>query len=240
MPRRGAELNSPLAAAIRKLIAEDLAAPSATTLDADDRREFARQRVFTHLDNLTTGNEAEWPPLAGTEEEHRLAQSILDALFGMGRLQALIDNPAIENIDVNGCDCVWATFADGTKRMMSAIADSDEEMVEMVRSAASRFGLSERRFDLACPELDLRLPDGSRLSALMAVTARPVVSIRRHRYSDLAMSDLTAMGTFDEEVASLLAAAVRAQKNIVVSGAMNSGKTTLLALSPGRYLLESE
>ena len=221
-------MNPSLATAIRKLIAEDLAVPPATTLDPDDRREFARQQVFTHLDNLTTGNEPTWPPCADTEDEHRLARTVLDALFGMGRLQLLIDNPAIENIDVNGSDCVWATFADGTKRMMPAIADSDEEMVDLVRSAASRFGLSERRFDLACPELDLHLPDGSRLSALMAVTARPVVSIRRHRYSDLALSDLTAMGTFDEEVASLLGAAVRAQKNIVISGAMDSGKTTLL------------
>jgi len=226
-------LNSSLATAIRTLIAEDLAVPPATTLDADDRREFARQQVFTHLDNLTTGNEPEWPPCANTEEEHRLAQSVLDALFGMGRLQAHIDNPAIENIDVNGSDCVWATFADGTKRMMSAIADSDEELIEMVRSAASRFGLSERRFDLACPELDLRLPDGSRLSALMAVTARPVVSVRRHRYSDLDLSDLTATGMFDEEIASLLRAAVRAQKNVVISGAMNSGKTTLLRALAG-------
>jgi len=103
----------------------------------------------------------------------------------------------------------------------------------MVRSAASRFGLSERRFDLACPELDLRLPDGSRLSALMAVTARPVVSVRRHRYSDLDLSDLTATGMFDEEIASLLRAAVRAQKNVVISGAMNSGKTTLLRALAG-------
>jgi Flp pilus assembly CpaF family ATPase len=213
---------------IRTLVAEDLAVPETSTLGADDRREFARQQVFAHLDALTAGDDAGWPVCGGTEDEQRLAQSVLDALFGMGRLQELIDDPEIENIDVNGCDRVWATFADGTKRMMPAIADSDEEVVDLVRSAASRFGLSERRFDLACPELDLRLPDGSRLSALMAVAARPAVSIRRHRYSDLSLADLTALGTFDGEVASLLGAAVRARKNIVISGAMNSGKTTLL------------
>src|ERR1019366_6779139 len=112
-------------------------------------------------------------------------------------------------------DCVWATFADGSKRLMPAIADTDDEVVDVVRSAASRFGLSERRFDLARPELDLRLPDGSRLSALMAVTARPAVSIRRHRYSDLSLADLTALGTLDEGLASFLGAAVRARKNIV-------------------------
>jgi pilus assembly protein CpaF len=221
-------LTSSLAATIRELVADDLSGPEASALVADDRREFARQQVFTHLDALTTGDEDAWPPCDGPEDEQRLAQSVLDALFGMGRIQALIDDPEIENIDINGFDCVWATFADGSKRLMPAIADSDEEVVDLVRSAASRFGLSERRFDLARPELDLHLPDGSRLSALMAVTARPAVSIRRHRYSDLSLSDLTALGTLDDGLASFLGAAVRARKNIVISGAMNSGKTTLL------------
>ena len=165
---------------------------------------------------------------AGADEEQLLAQTVLDALFGLGRLQALIDNVDIENIDINGCDRVWATFADGSKQLMPAIAESDDELIEMVRGAASRLGLTERRFDLARPEVDLRLPDGSRLSAVMAVTARPAVSIRRHRFTSLTLADLVELGTMGDEVAGLLSAAVRARKNIVVSGAMNSGKTTLL------------
>ena len=62
----------------------------------------------------------------------------------------------------------------------------------------------------------------------MAVTARPAVSFRRHRFSDLSLSDLTELGTLDSDLALFLSAAVRSRKNIVVSGAMNSGKTTLL------------
>ncbi|MGD0638510.1 MAG: CpaF/VirB11 family protein, partial [Nitrososphaerales archaeon] len=72
------------------------------------------------------------------------------------------------------------------------------------------------------------LPDGSRLSALMAVASRPVISIRRHRYVDLTIDDLVAMGGLKEEVAAFLKAAVRARKNIVIGGAMNAGKTTLV------------
>ncbi len=219
--------------AIREQVAEDLASPSNADLDMDDRRELARQQVFVHLDALTTGNQAVWAPCRSSEDEQQLAQSVLDALFGLGRLQTLIDNPEIENIDVNGCDRVWITFADGTKQLTSPIADSDEELVDVIRSAGSRFGLSERRFDLACPELDLRLPDGSRLSALMAVSARPALSIRRHRYLDLSLADLAAMGTVDGDITRLLSAAVRARKNIIVSGAMNSGKTTLLRALAG-------
>ena len=62
----------------------------------------------------------------------------------------------------------------------------------------------------------------------MAVTARPAVSIRRHRFTALTLADLVDLGTITDDIATLLAAAVRARKNIVVSGAMNSGKTTLL------------
>ena len=248
-------MNRALAAELRGLVAEDLAGPGAVGLHGEHRREFARQRIFVHVDRLSHDETSEWSRSVSVDanassthgdlsgppgdraghvvpvdpgEEQLLAQAVLDALFGMGGLQGLIDNPAIENIDINGCDRIWATFADGSKRLMPAIADSDEELVEMVRAAAGRFGLAERRFDLARPEVDLRLPDGSRLSALMAVTARPSVSIRRHRYGALSLADLVELGTLTEGLSSMLAAAVRARKNIVVSGAMNSGKTTLL------------
>ncbi len=267
-------MRQPLDAQLRELVAEDLAGDMGSGLNGDHRREFARQRIFVHLDRIAhdqvtgstwsgssppgllsdpwqegpsaaygrdaadpaTGSWAsERSPVGsgqvlpvGAEEEQLLAQTVLDALFGLGRLQALIDNVDIENIDINGCDRVWATFADGSKQLMPAIAESDDELVDMVRGAASRLGLAERRFDLARPEVDLRLPDGSRLSAVMAVTARPAVSIRRHRFTSLSLADLVDLGTMGDEVADLLSAAVRARKNIVVSGAMNSGKTTLL------------
>ena len=207
-------------------MAEDLAGDGASDLDADDRREFARQRAFHHLDSLVASRGAANGTPGSPAEEQELAQAVLDALFGMGRLQVLVDDERIENIDINGCDQVWATFADGSKRSMGSVADSDDELIDLLRSAAGRFGLTERRFDTARPELDLQLPGGARMSAVMAVAARPAVSIRRHRFADLSLDELCMMGAIDEGLRSLLAAAVRARKNIVVSGAMNSGKTT--------------
>jgi len=221
-------MTTALTSTIRRRVAEDLAGPEGTALSGADKREFARQRAYLHLDALVGAGDDPLLPALTPGEEQGLAQTVLDALFGMGRLQALVDDPAIENIDINGCDRVWATFADGTKRLMPPVADTDEELVELVRSAAGRFGLSERRFDSARPELDLQLPGGARLSAVMAVSARPALSIRRHRFADLSLDDLCAMGAMTPAVRSLLSAAVRARKNIVVSGAMNSGKTTLL------------
>lgn len=221
-------MTAPLALQIRQLVAEDLAGADGVHLHGEDRKEFARQRVYRHLDALSADASTPGFTPPSAEQELALAQSVLDALFGLGRLQTLIDDPDIENVDINGHDRVWATFADGTKELMEPVADSDGELIDMLRSAAARFGLSERRFDLASPELDLQLPDGSRLSALMAVSARPAVSIRRHRYADLSLDDLQTLGTVDEGLRSFLSTAVRAGKNIVVAGAMNSGKTTLL------------
>jgi pilus assembly protein CpaF len=216
-----------VAAHLRERVADDLAA-APSSLGVEHRRELARQRIFHHLDDLGRRAADDAVVALTPDDEQRLAQDVLDVLFGMGRLQALIDDDDVENIDVNGCDRVWVTRADGHKHRTEPVADSDDELVGLIRAAAVRFGLSERRFDASCPELDLRLPDGSRLSALMAVTERPVLSIRRHRHDDLSIDDLVALGTMDEDVASFLAAAVRGRKNIVVAGAMNSGKTTLL------------
>jgi Flp pilus assembly CpaF family ATPase len=209
-------------------VADDLAASGARELGLTDRRELARQMALTRLRSLASERVALGESPLDALEEQSLAHSVLDALFGLGRLQVHVDDPQIENIDVNGYDRVWVTYADGRKELVDPIADSDAELIELLRSGAARFGLSERRFDVSHPELDLRLPDGSRLSALMSVVARPAVSIRRHRYVDLSLADLTTIGTLDEGVASMLAAAVRARKNIVVGGAMNSGKTTLV------------
>ena len=224
----GGRMTSAVVSRIRRRVAEDLAGPEAAGLSGDDRKEFARQRAFLHLDALAGSAEEEDLGKMTPADERSVAQTVLDALFGLGRLQVLVDDPEIENIDVNGCDRVWVTYADGTKRRVPPVADSDDELVELVRSAAGRFGLSERRFDTARPELDLQLPGGARLSALMAVAARPAISIRRHRFADLSLEDLCAMGAMGPDLRSLLSAAVRARKNIVVSGAMNSGKTTLL------------
>jgi Flp pilus assembly CpaF family ATPase len=185
-------------AALRSDVADDLATSGSRELALEDRRELARQLALTRLRNVAAERVALGQAPIEPIEEQRLAQAVLDALFGLGRLQSLVDDPEIENIDVNGCDRVWATYANGQKILLDPIADSDAELVEILRSAAARFGLSERRFDTAHPELDLRLPDGSRLSALMSVVSRPAVSIRRHRYVDLSLRDLEELGTVDE------------------------------------------
>jgi pilus assembly protein CpaF len=89
-------------------------------------------------------------------------------------------------------------------------------------------GRTERRFDAADPELNMQLPDGSRLHAIRDVSGRPCVSIRRHKFELSFLHELVARQMMTAELASLLGSMVRARKNIVVCGATGAGKTTLL------------
>ena len=164
-----------------------------------------------------------------------MSAAVFASLFGLGRLQPYVDDPAVENIDVHGCEPVWLSYADGTRVRGAPVADSDAELVEMVAAFAAYAGASTREFSTAKPLLDLRLPDGARLSAWMSVSARPGLTIRRHRLADVELADLVPLGTLDAGLVAVLSAAVRARKNIVVTGGVNAGKTTLVRALAGAF-----
>jgi pilus assembly protein CpaF len=193
-----------------------------------DLRQLATDLLARALERHAHQRLGAGRPALEPAEEDEIADAVMALLFGLGRLQPLLDDPDIENINANGCDRVFLRYADGTKRMAAPIADTDAEMVELIRSIGSRMGLAERRFDTASPQLDLQLPDGSRLSAVMSVSARPALSIRRHRYRQITLDQLVDLDAIDGELRSFLAAAVRARKNIIVAGGTNAGKTTML------------
>ena len=136
--------------------------------------------------------------------------------------------PTVENINANGCDNVFVRYSDGRRERVDPIADSDDELIDLLRMAAARLGIGERRFDLGSPRLSLPLPDGSRLFGVMAVTARPSLSIRRHRYLKITPDDLIGMGTLDLALREFVGAAMRARKSCVICGGTAAGKTTLL------------
>lgn len=161
--------------------------------------------------------------------ETEIAEAIFARMFGAGGLQRLLDDDSIENIDINGCDEVWISRAGSDfAEPGDAVAGSDAELIELVQTLGSYSGLSSRPFDAANPQLDLQLPDGSRLSALMAVAARPSISIRRHRLQKVTLADLIGLGTMNEEVADFLRALAIARCNVIIAGGTNGGKTTLL------------
>ncbi|WP_245939119.1 CpaF family protein [Actinacidiphila glaucinigra] len=162
-------------------------------------------------------------------EDAAIAQAVFDLQFRAGRLQAHLDNPAVENIFINGYRTVVLDFTDGRRAQVAPVADSDEELRELLRDLARRTtGQSERSLSTADPFLALRLADGSRLQAVIDVTPGTYVTIRRHSMRHASLDDLVARGMLDTTLQAFLSACVRAEKNVMVVGGQAAGKTTLL------------
>ena len=157
-----------------------------------------------------------------------LQSAVVDALFGLGRLQPLVDNPDLENIEIYGHDRTVLVWADGRHTHGPAIADSDEELIEELAFLAARGEDSQRTFTPANPLLNQRLPGGPRLAAHAWVSGRPTAVIRLHRLVKVTLTDLATLGMMPLEVHDFLARAVRNRMSIVVAGSMGAGKTTLL------------
>lgn len=171
-------------------------------------------------DKLSTA----WP----TRLQNRIQRAVFDALFNLGRLQPLVDEPGVENIHIGGFDNVWLSYDDGrVVRYEHAIAVSDADLVQSINLLASREG--NRSFTTARPRLHLDLPGGARLAAIAHPTAdRPTIVIRIHRLVDVTLDDLVMRGTLTPLAAKFLRAAVIAGVSIVTSGFPGAGKTTLL------------
>lgn len=162
-------------------------------------------------------------------EDSAIAQAVFDLQFRAGRLQAHLDNPLVENIFINSASDVWLDFTDGRRVRVPRVADSDEELRELLRDLARRTtGQNERSLSTADPFLALRLSDGSRLQAMIEVTPGTYVTIRRHSMRDADLPELVERGMLDTTLEQFLRAAVRAEKNIMVVGGQAAGKTTLL------------
>jgi len=201
-------------------------------LDEPARREIGRSLIVAMLRDHADSLLAEGAAAPSAAQEQALAGAIFDALFGLGRLQPLVDDPDVENVEITGCDRVHLVYGDGRVRPGPPVADSDEELIETLAFLAARSGGSsgsgERAFTPANPILDLTLHGGARLAARAWITPRPTVVIRRHRLTEVDLADLQRLGMVDGVLAEFLAAAVRANKTIVVSGPQGAGKTTLV------------
>lgn len=215
---------------VRRVVAEQLAARLQVepVQSPAARRELARALLADELTVRARARTRAGEPAWEAEQEYAIAEAVMAALFGLGRLQPLIDDPGVENIEVNGCDQVWVSYADGRTEQAAPVADTDTELIEHLQLLAARTGNAERTFSTANPRLHLRLDDGSRLAAMAWTTPRPQVVIRRHRVRDVDLDDLIALGSLDPALAAFLRAAIGAGKNIVVTGLQNAGKTTLI------------
>jgi len=225
------KLVSALATRVSEILADDRIARRTVGEDEPtpaDEQDLARSAVRVELARLSSTRRAEARAIFTSSEEQQLANAVIDHVLGLGRLQPLLDDPNINDIHVRGSAPVWVKLRDGTREKRQPIVDSDNELVDLIRRAGTRMGSTERRFDAGNPELNLQLPDGSRLFAAMEVSARPSLVIRRHRFDISSLDELRICGMFSDVLQEFFAAAVRARRNIVIAGGTGSGKTTLL------------
>jgi pilus assembly protein CpaF len=147
-------------------------------------------------------------------------------LRGAGPLEALLADPGVTDVLVNGPDQVWVDRGDGLSRSTVAFADETAVRQLAVRLVAA----CGRRLDAAQPFADASLPDGTRLHAVLAPVARTgtCLSLRVLRRSAVGLDDLVALGTMDVATAQVLRAVMAARLAVVITGGTGSGKTTLL------------
>ena len=193
----------------------------------EDRRERARTVIGEWMLSLAQQRLVIGAPMLDAAAEEDLASTALAYAFGTGPWEKFVNDPDLTDIHINGCDEVWLVDRRGNKRRGEPVAASNDELVEQIRWVGATLDRSGRRFDVSSPVLNMRLPNGGRLHAVMAVSLMPMVTIRLHDPELARLSELRASGMFDRAIESFFSAAVRAGFNIVVCGGMGAGKTTL-------------
>ena len=208
-----------------------------------DLRRSLHQKVVSHLDSRNTGvvsaDEGLWKRRAEEylgseltrlsvphETGEKLRNEVMDEIFGYGPITGLLADTAVTEIMVNGKNAVY--IERGGKLVPAGVAFLSEDTL---RSTIDRMITRvNRRLDESAPFVDARLPDGSRVNAIIPPVSLsgPCLTIRKFRKDPYSIQELIRIGALTEEAAGYLQAAVVRRKNVIVSGGTGSGKTTLL------------
>src|SRR5580765_2623243 len=169
-------------------------------------------------------------PLSLLERE-TLVSDVLNELFGLGPLEALLRDPSISDILVNRHDLVYVE-REGKLEETDVVFKDDRHLLQIIERIVSVVG---RRIDESSPMVDARLADGSRVNAVIAPIALdgPTVSIRRFRTEKMAAKDLVDREALTQPMLEFLQAAVGSRLNVIVSGGTGAGKTTMLNVLSG-------
>ncbi len=159
-------------------------------------------------------------------ERERLFSEILDEVLGLGPLEPFLQDPKVSDILVNTYKQIYLEKR-GKLELTHARFKDDAHLMKIIDKIVSAIG---RRIDESSPMVDARLPDGSRVNAIIPPLAidGPMLSIRRFAADPLELEDLIEYGTLITEIGEILKAVVKARLNIIISGGTGSGKTTLL------------
>ena len=184
--------------------------------------EILRKEIVKILEGLIAEEKV---PLSYAERES-LITDIQHETFGLGPLEPLLSDPDIDDILVNRYDQVYIEKF-GKLQKVDMVFRDDNHLLQIIDRIVSKIG---RRVDESSPYVDARLPDGSRVNAIIPPLALdgPVLSIRRFGVTPLKMSDVINFGTLNKNMALILESCVKAKLNILISGGTGCGKTTLL------------
>ncbi len=160
------------------------------------------------------------------DEQEKIQADLLDEVFGLGPLEPLLRDPKVSDILVNDKDHVFVEKGGLLQRVDTSFRD-DRHLLQIIDRIVSRVG---RRVDESSPMVDARLPDGSRVNAIIPPLALdgPSLSIRRFGTGPLAANALVQLKSISAEMMEVLSSAVKARISIVISGGTGSGKTTFL------------
>lgn len=194
-------------------------------IDLSKLGHWPQDRLRREVRNLATRLVQQCPELLNQVERERLIDELMDEAFGLGPLEPLLHDPTISDILVNGPRTVYIERRGRLERTEVVFAD-DAHLMQIIQRVAARVG---RRVDELSPMVDARLPDGSRVNAIVPPLSLegPVLSIRRFGVH-LTSEDLLHLGTLPPGPLAFLQAAVEARLSILISGGTGSGKTTLL------------
>jgi pilus assembly protein CpaF len=198
-------------------------------LERAEIASYVREKVITYVEQRHL-------PISGYDLEN-LVDDVVDELAGYGPLESLIKDDRINDILVNGPKKIFIE-RDGRLEKTTLRFIDDEHVLRVIRRILAHLG---RRIDEASPMVDARLPDGSRVNAIIPPLALdgPSISIRKFRKQPLLSTDLLQYGTVDKEILEFLTAAVESRCNLIVSGGTGAGKTTLLNVL-SRFIPQNE
>ncbi len=193
------------------------------------KREDAEPEI-RHIVNGMLDKESATTPLSLYERE-ALIGDVINELFGLGPLEALLKDPTISDILVNRFDRVYVE-REGKLEETDVVFTDERHLHQIIERIVSTVG---RRIDESSPMVDARLQDGSRVNAVIPPLALDgaALSIRRFRTDRLGAQDLVGRESLTQPMLDFLKAAVNCRLNIVVSGGTGAGKTTLLNILSG-------
>lgn len=204
----------------QKLIEEIEKLPEENKIEAT--RAEDQEKIRSMINQIL---ERETPAISRMEKV-RLAAELYDEVVGLGPITALLRDPQVSEIMVNGADQVYVEKNGRLEKTAIRFRD-DEHVLHIIEKIVAPLG---RRIDESMPMVDARLPDGSRVNAIIPPVALngPTITIRKFSQDPFTIEDLIRFGSLSVEMAKFLEACVKARLNIVVSGGTGSGKTTFL------------